>query len=187
MHAVLWFPGLDGPHKVLAKGRCGTQPPRVEQWICDTCTDSMATSVQGESFSYAECRCSDTCRTGTWRSALVLAWDGEPIPEGIQRAGAVLAAKELRGEGGAGVLWSRFIRRGPECTLGRSIYVLTTGTWDRHADMQDVWHFPRKEYDELQVPALRTYPANEAVPLRLPWSLATVCAARLGGEVVVRP
>lgn len=125
--------------------------------------------------------------------ALVLAWGGHPAPEGIDRAKQRLLQHEFRStEESCGIIWSRSIRSGPECTLGRSIYTLLGGTWDRHAYMRDSANldsrdaaFPHRQYDELAYPALREYPVAVDFPLRSPWSLGVICAARLPGTTLV--
>ena len=73
IHAVLLVPEEGDPHGLLREGPCGARPPMAWQ--------------------NAECRwfplphlSYDAALLGLeWQRALVLAWDGEPVVEGLDR------------------------------------------------------------------------------------------------------
>jgi hypothetical protein len=84
---VLLVPAPDDPHGLLREGLCGARPPLAIRLTvpCDLHVASL--------------RCMDwratirSCDTGlSSERALVLAWDGEPVPEGCDRAIRALAA-----------------------------------------------------------------------------------------------
>ena len=70
--AVLLVPEPGDPHGLLAEGPCGARPPMATHYrrgwrggkLVPSCAEDHA-----DTFTYA----------------LVLAWDGEPVPEGVDR------------------------------------------------------------------------------------------------------
>lgn len=143
MKAILLIPTPEWSEKLLREGPCGAAPPRAH-------VDA----------------------TNHWRAvergpgiALVLAWNGKVVPEGMDRAARTLAAREeLRAP--EGVLWYQTSKR-----RGRR-WALSVGAWG------GLRRSVGRDYGALTAPSV-------AATIAPAWSLATVCAARGLGEVVV--
>lgn len=107
-----------------------------------------------------------------WEHALVLAWDGKPVPEGIDRALRALAIREGRGHietpgslvesknGDCFILWSN----------GENLYY--------GKNQVPAYCSP----DSLVIPWSEQHPPED---LRHALNVATVCAARLGSQLVL--
>jgi len=67
---VLLIPEAGNPHGLLQEGPCGARPP-------------MASPYEGK----FEAHTSDWAPCWPGETALVLAWDGEPVAEGLDRLG----------------------------------------------------------------------------------------------------
>jgi len=77
VHAVLLIPEDGDPHNLLKEGPCGARPP-------------MASPYEGK----FEAHTSDWAPCWPGETALVLAWDGEPVAEGLDRL-----SRAIRGHG----------------------------------------------------------------------------------------
>ena len=80
VQAVLLIPAAGDPHGLLREGPCGARPPMVyEGWEGDPLrswwTTASATANASARFYPSRAH----------RRALVLAWDGEPVAEGLGR------------------------------------------------------------------------------------------------------
>jgi hypothetical protein len=80
---VLLVPTEGDPHGLLKEGPCGARPPMA--WYCD---DYQAWEQWHRGMDHSE--------PTAWavmvernKCALVLAWDGEPVPEGMDRAARI--------------------------------------------------------------------------------------------------
>ena len=80
VHAVLLVPEPGDPHGLLKEGPCGARPPTVEvhESRCECPTHRWAGSFRRCSV----CHIASGQRIGR---ALVLAWDGKPVAEGLFR------------------------------------------------------------------------------------------------------
>ncbi len=113
---VLVIPRAGDPHKLLHEGPCGGRPPVVHEGACECYTTTLWTD---RSTFYVKCPACHEWVRPTNRKALPLVWEGEVVPEGMDRAwrrydranGALCAsydvqeAEELAGwmqSGGAG-------------------------------------------------------------------------------------
>lgn len=76
--AVLLVPHEGDPHGLLREGPCGARPPRA--WCRDWETDD-----EGETWPAEPRWLPARSFTSAARHALVLAWGGEPVPEGLDR------------------------------------------------------------------------------------------------------
>ncbi len=74
---ILIVPAKGDPHGLLAEGDCGGRPPMA--WYCD---DSQAWEQWHRGMDHAE-PCAWAAMVERARCALVLAWDGKPVPEGL--------------------------------------------------------------------------------------------------------
>jgi hypothetical protein len=74
MKAILLVPAPGDPHGLLAPGKCGAMPPIMGRW--PLAPDHWIAGV----------RCPEIDSGTKCQHALVLAWDGEPVPEGCDRA-----------------------------------------------------------------------------------------------------
>jgi len=100
--AVLLVPTDDDPHGLLAQGPCGARPPNAERIV-----HAKGEVNSREGGTYTGCTgCKELwpcSKSGTtqwvkgndlWlndRDALVLAWEGKPVVEGLTRATMALA------------------------------------------------------------------------------------------------
>ena len=111
VHAVLLVPEKGDPHGLLAHGPCGARPPLAIRWtyprvvhegngyadptipceVCKACGQQWPCDTPGRVESEGHVRWKPCNRHSTVAHALVLAWGGETVPEGIQRS--VRAAK----------------------------------------------------------------------------------------------
>lgn len=75
VHAVLLIPAEGDPHGLLREGPCGARPPVAFHYV-----------VQSDSW-WAGCHeHNDIGSINATRTALVLAWAGQPVAEGCWRA-----------------------------------------------------------------------------------------------------
>jgi len=74
VHAVLLVPEKGDPHGLLKEGPCGARPPTA--WLDH--------DGKGNSWWRAGCKAAGIEE----HDALVLAWDGKPVAEGLDRATA---------------------------------------------------------------------------------------------------
>jgi len=79
--AVLLVPEEGDPHGLLSEGPCGAKVPMM--WQC-TCGPRWM-PCGSRKYSCAQCR-----SQGFPGKALVLAWEGKAVPEGLDRADRVL-------------------------------------------------------------------------------------------------
>jgi len=107
VHAVLLVPEKGDPHELLAYGPCGARPPvavrrtypRVvhesNEWgdptyngeKCEACGQPWPCDTPGKVESEGHVRWQPGNRHTTVPDALVLAWGGKPVPEGVERLG----------------------------------------------------------------------------------------------------
>ena len=96
MRAILLIPAPGDPHGLLAPGKCGAMPPSVYDapivgWVT---AETLSRRTHG-SFDLDEYENGlDRAIRLDYRQALVLAWDGEPVPEGCDRAVRCLEMRE---------------------------------------------------------------------------------------------
>lgn len=90
--AILFVPEKGDPLGLLADGVCGARPPMALRW-----TD--ATNVYWGACGSADVPQTPSCRIYDPGEALVLAWGGKPVPEGMDRLG--------RSPGRCGTGWVR--------------------------------------------------------------------------------
>ena len=164
MKAILLVPAAGDPHGLLAPGKCGAMPPIVEY-----------THVGGGKHAWIE-----QVSLHPPKQALVLSWDGEPVAEGFDRA-----ARKLSGRPG-----TAFFRRSDYAYFAWSL--VTMDHDDRLFNEYFVGH-PIGDFQRMCESADRGWTRVDALAdkdrdagsLASAWALATVCAARIGGEVVV--
>lgn len=112
--AVLLIPEEGDPHKLLKKGPCGARPPMAvrrtyprivhesNEWgdstyngeLCRACGQPWPCETPGKVESEGHVRWKPGNRHTTVPDALVLAWDGEPVAEGLDRL-----SRAIRGHG----------------------------------------------------------------------------------------
>jgi hypothetical protein len=88
---VLLVPTEGDPHGLLKEGPCGARPPTAAFWMCRQGHQEHGTWMGiagGCPHPDHEGRLRPL-RIGTGLSALVLAWDGKPVAEGMDRAARV--------------------------------------------------------------------------------------------------
>ncbi len=89
--AILLIPAKGDPHNLLKEGPCGARPPTAAFWMCRQGHQEHGTWMGiagGCPHPDHEGRLRPL-RIGTGLSALVLAWDGQPVAEGLDRANRV--------------------------------------------------------------------------------------------------
>jgi hypothetical protein len=91
MTTVLLVPPVGDPYGLLAEGKCGARPPRVRQFTCAVHGHSPWLPVKWENPHchgvVLETSDRERCfRIATHGDALVIAWCGERLPDGILRA-----------------------------------------------------------------------------------------------------
>ena len=93
VHAVLLVPAEGDPHGLLAEGPCGARPP-MAQYMPPLWEHSEISPASVEPKWFAWNEIPDTipvCTNEEWQwltkphRALVLAWNGKPVPEGVFR------------------------------------------------------------------------------------------------------
>ena len=119
IQAILLVPGKGDPLGLLADGVCGSRPPMavrrtyprvvhegngfadptVPCEMCKACDQPWPCDTPGKVESEGHVRWKPASRYTTVFDALVLAWDGKPVSEGIDRLG--------RPPGRCGVGWVR--------------------------------------------------------------------------------
>ncbi|NDC89397.1 MAG: hypothetical protein EB075_11455 [Bacteroidetes bacterium] len=107
VHAVLLVPEQGDPHGLLADGPCGARPPMAirrtyprvvhesNEWgdptyngeKCEACGQSWPCETPGKVESEGHVRWQPGNRHTTVPDALVLAWGGKAVPEGMDRLG----------------------------------------------------------------------------------------------------
>ena len=172
MKAILLIPAPGDPCGLLAPGKCGAMSPT--RW-----------SPTGENpdmrWSGSRYCLPDWSPDPSSKEALVLAWEGESVAEGCDRAARCLATR-MGLNPIEGTLWRTGGLRDPNWTLQVGSqpvdrrWAITFGPW-----MQE----PFNGVPHTQVIGLERALRPES--LVAPWALATVCAFCLGGEVVVLP
>lgn len=170
MTGILYVPSEGHRERVLGDGPCGSRPPTAWQaWRRWDPASGIFFPIDPPEWRF-------TTASGT---ALVLAYKGSVVPEGVDRLARVLgAAHDLDLSYGYG--WV------PRFSDGGCWYLYEAS----HSGGGDVTFYePEHPLGELrgdhEVPGLGAVPIEH--PLAVPWSLAIVAAARLGGEVVVLP
>lgn len=127
--AILLIPADGDAHGLLRDGPCGARPPTVmhpnlQAW--DECAPNFAHCPAGSPCSGLNGRerdkCIDigACRGHGPRRALVLAWDGDIVPDGCDRAD-----------------WCRASARGSAHTPGRDTAYLVLGVLGRTMRLRD--------------------------------------------------
>lgn len=111
VHAVLLVPAESNSHGLLREGPCGARPPlafrrtyprvvhegngyadpTIPCEVCKACGQQWPCDTPGKVESEGHVRWRPCNRHSTVADALVLAWGGKPVPEGIERS--VRAAK----------------------------------------------------------------------------------------------
>ena len=106
VHAVLLVPEKGDPHELLREGPCGARPPMAvrrtyprvvhesNEWgdptyngeKCEACGQPWPCETPGKVESEGHVRWQPGNRHTTVADALVLAWGGKPVPEGMDRA-----------------------------------------------------------------------------------------------------
>ena len=106
VHAVLLVPEKGDPHELLAWGPCGARPPMAvrrtyprvvhesNEWgdptyngeKCEACGQPWPCDTPGKVESEGHVRWQPGNRHTTVPDALVLAWGGKPVAEGLDRA-----------------------------------------------------------------------------------------------------
>lgn len=102
IHAVLLVPAEGDPHGLLREGPCGARPPMVWTLRCERCGDIWVPRGGPSSKAAFQAHRHHWERTGLnartacrWQgpTALVLAWGGQPVPEGMDRLARCPAMK----------------------------------------------------------------------------------------------
>ena len=166
---IFFLPSAGDPHNCLAAGKCGARVPttwyHADQPVESLLADRMWTPRIGE--------------TPVVR-VLVLAWAGEILPEGMDRAARVLAAREGRHAEHTAPAWCE--------NWAWESYGWHLGDW--YGVNAILYHGVRIRRgwgprEQVEVPRLIALgPPQRKDPMRAARALATVCAARLGGHVV---
>lgn len=87
VHALLLVPPKRDPKGLLREGPCGARPPNVHWTTCPV--HGRSALVSNDKLPPAPCP-EYACGPIHTHEALVLAWDGQPVDEGIDRAVRVL-------------------------------------------------------------------------------------------------
>lgn len=93
VRAVLLVPAEGDPHGLLREGPCRARPPMA--WACDWClkrsSHARACGLHWNAATAERCGCCDKRSAWSEQRALVLAWDGKPVAEGLDRARRIFA------------------------------------------------------------------------------------------------
>jgi hypothetical protein len=118
--AILLIPAEGDPKGLLAGGPCGARPPlagrHAGHWYEYEEDGALALAVQGDDGHWAEPACDAV--------ALVLAWNGEPVAAGVDRAWRAFEGSPYLGQGLAILL--RSLRDWPD-TRGTIVLVDADG------------------------------------------------------------
>lgn len=168
MNTLLLVRLWNDTHHMLEAGTCGARVPIVHRYRWKDQPDHWSTWKTVEVFN------PETVE----EHALVLVWDGKPVPEGCDRAARVLGIREGFSE----------LYRAPWLTLAPALDIYRRHRWRLSPGGTYIEYSANGNTNSQPwlVPALKDVLEHIAgTELEPPWALATICANRLGGEVVV--
>jgi hypothetical protein len=144
------------------------RPPTDQMDPCYICSVDWQHQFEQEAVIVREWRVG-YCRDRQARKALVLALDGKPVPEGMDRAARTLAALDREPEDGP--MTFAHARLAYIRVSGANVLALTVTSHTEHGDAVYKHYSPVKH--------------GLSEDVTLPVALATIAAHRLGCEVVV--
>jgi len=167
---ILLQPEQNDPHRLLEAGACSARAPAVHRYRWTDKPDQWNPWQSAEVFH----------PDAVGEHALVLLWHHQIVPEGCDRAVRILGVKEGLGS----------IYRAPWLTLAPALDLYNRHRWRLSPGGQYIEYSANGNTNSQPwlVPGLQDVPAGVAnTELEPPWALATICANRLGGKVVVLP
>lgn len=116
---ILLVPADGDPHGLLADGVCGAKPPILDGWACNDAQHGLWWTF-GRDLEPPICDVCSARKRWEEARALVLAYQGKPVPEGCSRVLASIAEGEP-GIDRHGFPWSlvAFVSGGFGLTFGR--------------------------------------------------------------------
>ena len=172
MTSILLVPAVEDPHRLLSSGTYGARPSKATRFLCRRHGAQPWSIAEWDEGNHRCVVCGDECQRtslGTREWALILAWNGESVPEGTDRV-----VRRMLGE-----WWGAHADSGD---LSFAMRAAKREVWCRVL-LQHGRLTREKEDKILQTPGPEGW--TEGTVLDRVWMVGLVGAVCLGGEVVV--